>query len=211
MTDETAVRTHCPNCGAKLKRPDLSLCAYCATPLQLGGKDTSARDETLQRLLRMRENPQFATLAQWKPSDQRVLARTRRLRTVAGVFFALAFACGVVGLRALGNTGSELWNGAGLAFVVIALGFLARAGSIRRAAETRPLFVRPAIVVERRSETAAEGRSGATVYYFTLRFDDGSEGEFRWPGQGTLYEPMTNGMTGVAYTRGETMIEFRRL
>jgi len=76
----------------------------------------------------------------------------------------------------------------------------------------KPLLVRPAIVAERRSETNLEGHWGArTVYFFTLRFDDGSEGEFKWPGQGLSNEPMTNGQTGIAYTRGQDLIAFRKL
>lgn len=63
----------------------------------------------------------------------------------------------------------------------------------------------------RRSETRERRGPGATVYYFTLHFDDGSEGEFQWPGQGTLYEPMPNGTTGIAYTRGDRLIEFKKL
>ena len=41
-------------------------------------------------------------------------------------------------------------------------------------------------------------------------FDDASEGEFRWPGQGTMYELMPNGTTGLAYTRGERLIQLRK-
>ena len=72
--------------------------------------------------------------------------------------------------------------------------------------------MRPAIVAERRSETHPEGRWGArTTYFFTLRFDDGSEGEFIWPGQGLSNEPLTNGQTGIAYSRGTQLIAFRKL
>ena len=46
---------------------------------------------------------------------------------------------------------------------------------------------------------------------FMLRFDDGSEGEFRRPGLGTAYEPMANGTSGIAYTRGPDLVDFRRL
>jgi hypothetical protein len=86
---------------------------------------------------------------------------------------------------------------------------LASRAGVRRAAEARPLLRRPAMVVVRRSETDAE--SGGTNYWFTLRFDDGAEGEFTWPGQGTSYEPLANGYTGVAYTRGAKLVDFRRL
>lgn len=208
---DSALRAHCPNCGAKLKRPDLSLCAYCATPLQLGGKDLSARDEIVLRLKRLREKPEFATLALWTPVDLVVLARVRRLRSLAAVCFALGLATGLVGWARHGATGELGWNvGTGVWFFA-AIALLARSSVLLRVSAARPLLRRPAIVVERRSETAMARRGGPTVYYFSLRFDDGSEGEFRWPGQGTLYEPMANGMTGVAYTRGETLVEFRRL
>jgi predicted amidophosphoribosyltransferase len=50
MATDAAVLTNCPNCGAKLKRPDLSLCAYCAMPLAMGGRAAVADDETTQRL-----------------------------------------------------------------------------------------------------------------------------------------------------------------
>lgn len=206
-----AQRTHCPNCGAKLKRPDLSLCAYCATPLQLGGKDLSARDETVQRLKRLREKPEYALLAAWTPVDPAVLALVRRQRTIAAVFFGVALATGLVGWARRGAGGELAWNVATGVWLVLAIALLARSTALRKVSAARPLLRRPAIVVERRSETAITKHGHPTIYFFSLRFDDGSEGEFRWPGQGTLYEPLTNGMTGVAYTRGEAMIEFKRL
>jgi len=82
---------------------------------------------------------------------------------------------------------------------------------IRRKAESLPLLRRPALVVSRRSSTSEHRGRAATTYFFTLHFDDASEGEFRWPGQGTMYEPMPNGTTGLAYTRGERLVEFRKL
>ena len=208
---DSALRTHCPNCVAKLKRPDLSLCAYCATPLQLGGKDVSGRDETVLRLRRLREKPEFAALSVWTPSDPEVLVRVRKQRTLAAVFFAVGLATGLVGWARHGADGELVWNVATGAWLVVAIALLARSSVLLKTASARPMLRRPAIVVERRSETAMTQRDKPTVYYFTLRFDDGSEGEFRWPGQGTLYEPMANGMTGVAYTRGDQLVEFRRL
>jgi len=65
--------------------------------------------------------------------------------------------------------------------------------------------------VRRRSETSESGRRAATTYFFLLHFDDGSEGEFSWPGQGTMYEPMPNGTTGLAYTLGDRLLDFRKM
>lgn len=207
----SAPRTHCPNCGAKLARPDLSLCAYCATPLQLGGKVETARDETLLRLKRLRENPQFETLSNWTPSDHEYLDAARRQRGFAAVWFGVALALGLVSWARAGSGGDFIWYGLTVAALVVMLVFLARGAAIQRTDSGKPMLRRPAIVIERRSETVVVARGNPTVYFFSLRFDDGSEGEFRWPGQGTLYEPLTNGMTGIAFTRGARLVEFRRL
>jgi hypothetical protein len=210
-TTTSGPRTHCPNCGAKLKRPDLSLCAYCATPLQLGGKLDTARDETVLRLKRLRENPQFGTLSQWTPTDQEYLDAARRVRGFAALWFTLAVVAGLVAWARVGTPGDFVWYALTGLFLVATLVLLVRSWSIQRTDADKVMLRRPAIVVERRSETLAEAQGNPTIYFFTLRFDDGSEGEFRWPGQGTLYEPLTNGMTGVAFTRGERLVEFRRL
>jgi len=216
MATEAPTRTHCPNCGAKLKRPDLSLCAYCAMPLNMGGKTDAPRDETLQRLQRMREHANFPAAQAYRPIDPRLEARIANIRNRAGVtaLTGLLLTLVILGAQFVGDgidTASPLtWIGpailAGAALVVASAKLLAGSG------DQRPLLVRPAIVVERRSETSEHGiYSAQTLYYFTLRFEDGSEGEFSWPGQGMANEPMVNGQVGVAYTRGEDLISYRKL
>ena len=211
MTTAAPILTHCPNCGAKLKRADLSLCAYCATPLQLGGKVEGASDETTKRLLRLRDNPQFAPLMSWTPGDHAVLTRMRAFR---GQGVALMLACVACALTAVFVETKfvriALEVAAGL-FALCGAWRFERLWSLDRAEKSKPMLRRASIVLERRSETRAEISANTTVYFFTLRFDDGSEGEFQWPGQGTLYEPMANGMTGVAFTRGDKLVEFKRL
>ena len=212
MSTEAPARTHCPNCNAKLHRQDLSLCAYCATPLSIGGRAV-ADDETIQRLKRMREHKGFPAAIEFRPFDPGVLARMNRAN-------AWAWALGFVGLVALvlrlilargAFSPADPYLAAPLALVGVSLFLFARAASLRRRELSLPLVRRPAIVVDRRSVTSSRGAGAATTYHFTMRFDDGSEGEFAWPGQGTSYEPLVNGTTGVAYTRGQTLIEFRRL
>jgi hypothetical protein len=212
MPAEAIVRTHCPNCGAKLHRQDLSLCAYCATPLTLGGAISTEGDETAQRVARLRENPKFAAAMSFTPSDPEERNRAKGVRMLAWArfFFGIAiFTFAVVrdgGFPA--TTGPIVFAGLSVAagFLVLAL-----ARVVRKRGSDLPLLRRPSIVIVRRSETRERRGPGATVYYFTLHFDDGSEGEFQWPGQGTLYEPMPNGTTGIAYTRGDRLIEFKKL
>ena len=217
MAAEAPALSTCPNCGATLKRPDLSLCAYCAMPLAMGGRASVADDETTQRLKRMREHPNFPAAQAFVPPDsevERAVVTRRNRGLVTLILGVLAFSLGL-GLQLLRSgpdlASPSLWAGYGL--VLLGIVWIAGAGAARsRAQSVKPLLVRPAIVAERRSETNAEGRWGArTVYFFTLRFDDGSEGEFKWPGQGLSNEPLTNGQTGIAYSRGQDLIAFRKL
>jgi hypothetical protein len=105
---------------------------------------------------------------------------------------------------------SPLLQGAGAA-AICAVVFLAMARRTRATAKARPLLRRASRVTDRRSEMREGGRLGTCIYYFMLRFDDGSEGEFSFVGRGTLYEPPAIGATGVAYTHGAKLIDFRRL
>jgi hypothetical protein len=212
MTTEAPARTHCPNCGAKLHRQDLSLCAYCATPLTLGGKVEIAGDEVAQRLLRLRDLPAFAPAMTWTPRDPDVEMRAENLRSRGWMLFILAAA--TLGASTIFSKSfaepSPLAIVAGVG-VLAAFGILAWAAWDRRRALALTLLRRPSLVVSRRSVTAEKAGPSATVYFFTLHFDDASEGEFCWPGQGTMYEPMPNGTTGIAYTRGARLIEFKKL
>ncbi len=210
MTTQAPVRTHCPTCGAKLHRTDLSLCAYCATPLSIG--DTAGRvdDETIQRLKRLRDHKSFPAAMDFTPLDRDAEVVCGRRLTVGTLVLLVAVAPALALAWTLTRGGTWLpWAIVTAVFTLAGLGILASRGAVRRRSEDRPMLRRPAIVVVRRSETDSE--IGITNYFFTLAFDDGSEGEFVWPGQGTSYDPLSNGYTGVAYTRGAKLVDFRRL
>jgi len=210
MSTQAPVRTHCPTCGAKLHRTDLSLCAYCATPLSIDDAPGRIDDETIQRLKRLREHKSYAAAMEFTPLDREAeVVRSRRL-TVGTLVLLVAVAPALALAWTLIRGGAWLvWAVFAGLLALIGIGILASRGSVRSRAEARPMLRRPAMVVVRRSETGAE--EGGTHYYFTLRFDDGSEGEFVWPGQGTSYDPLSNGYTGMAYTRGAKLVDFRRL
>ena len=68
MTSTTATLTHCPTCGVKLERPELSMCAYCASPLRVGPVEVP-NDETQKRLAKVRSHADFAAAQSWLPID----------------------------------------------------------------------------------------------------------------------------------------------
>lgn len=179
----------------------------------LGEKRLGVDDETVKRLARMRESPNFAAAMALTPRDPEVADTAARLRMAGGLQILLVI--GFAGF-ALWRYGLQAWSsvpmiGAYVALAVMLFLMFVLPSQLEARARARPLLRRPALVVSRRSEMIDKGKYGTTNYFFTLRFDDGSEGEFRWRGQGTMYEPMSNGATGLAYTASERLIDFRKV
>lgn len=211
---ETAEKTAgapalCPTCGAKRTRPDSTLCAYCATPFDLAGGAArrEGADPNQARLARMKDQPGFDEADAWVPLEspeyQALGDRKRR-------------GLGAVAAGALLAGATALWLPA---WIHALAGLLALAGLVLIAVASRgqaqilarPLLKRPALVTDRRSETALGYWNGRTTYYFILTFADGSEGEFRWPGRGVDHQPLVTGATGLAFTRGDVLLGFRAI
>ena len=199
--------THCPTCGAKRTRPDSTLCAYCATPFELvGAKSDDAENPNQARLARMADQPAYAEAREWKPLESfeyQALDRKKRrgvrmvaLSVVVAVL-ALLFAKWVFAIAAI--------------LFIAGLGLYLTASGAQQKILKLPLLVRPAIVLDRRSETEMGFWNGDTTYYFTMEFGDGSDGEFRWPGRGLDHQPLVNGATGLAFTRGDVLLGFRAI
>ena len=206
MATQTAPLTHCPTCGVKLERPELSLCAYCASPLRVGPVEVP-NDETQKRLAKVVAHADFAVAQRWLPIDPEFEARAGRCASIGWALIVLALLDLVIAAVADGRFGFIAAGGLGL----IGSGLLARAAALRRAHRNTPMLKRAAYVLDRRSLTNEKGGIGSTTYVFKIRFEDGSEGEFSHVGRGSMYEPPANGAAGVAYTRGPRMIEFRRI
>ena len=203
--------THCPTCGVKLHRTDLSLCAYCAAPLRMGASSAPPDDETQRLLAKIQAHPAYATALQWSPIEPAVEAKAGQLQLWGWVVvtLALAFCVGAAFMDGGGYIGR--WPVlVAVVLIAIAIFLLAGAVTIRGNARNAPMLRRPARVLDRRSRTDLSDEVGATSYFFQLRFADGSEGEFRMQGRGTMYEPPTIGASGLAYTRGSSLLEFKR-
>lgn len=208
--------TQCPACGARITRPELSLCSYCATPLGLSSKPEGASEATLARLAKMREHKDYAEAMAWEPheGDDAPGALPARRWGRAGLAVGAALVVWGVAAR-LGD---------GLAALALdprtILGLVALLVGLRLELRTRALVARlrktamekrPAIVIDRRSETSSLGTSSQTIYFFSLQFEDGSAGEYSFHGRGSNYEVPMSGTTGLACTRGRRLLEFLRL
>jgi hypothetical protein len=210
MATQTAPLTHCPTCGVKLERPELSMCAYCASPLRVGPVEVP-NDETQKRLAKVKSHAEFAQAQRWIPLDPILDAKARK-------FSSAAIAALVIALLVLAISGLRLRSlepltpyAVGLALLFTGLVLLVLSARVRALHRRAPMLKRAGYVLDRRSETNQQGGVGSTTYVFKIRFEDGSEGEFSHIGRGSMYDPPANGAAGVVYTRGARMLEFRRL
>lgn len=203
--------TICPGCGAKIPRRGLSMCPYCITPLPGGGAVEAS--PVAERLARMEEKPGFEEAVARTPEEGLAWQRAATQRVV-GQFMAAVGVAFLVLFAVIGGPDYSLLSFSLLVGVVLlAFGlfrfFQGKAGMAN--AMAKPMLKRAAILHERRSETALQGVDGETVYFYDIEFGDGVRGEFRYPGRGPSEEPWPNGATGVAYTRGDELIDFERV
>jgi len=210
MATQTAPLTHCPTCGVKLERPELSLCAYCASPLRVGPIEVP-NDETQKRLAKVKAHADFAAAQSWLPIDPLFESKARRNAFLGWSVIALGLLATVIVLAAFDSPRPVVARVVPVVLLTMGSVLVGIAIATRNAHRRTPMLKRAAYVLDRSSVTDTKGGIGATLYLFKIRFEDGSEGEFSHIGRGSMYDPPANGAAGVAYTRGARMIEFRRM
>ena len=203
----------CSGCGAKIPRT-VSICPYCVTPTQVASAATDVDEATRERLVRMEEKEEYGLAMQWTPPEGDAFrqtvrrARRGRIQLVAAGLISLAWPM-------LGD-GPGAWLHTPLVIVplgLIGLGVwnLLAARKVRAALTRHELVRRAARIASRRSETTAHRQQGQTTYFFRIQFADGTSDEFVSPGRGAAHEPLTDGITGIAYTRGQRLLAFERI
>ncbi|MFT5051361.1 MAG: hypothetical protein ACI8QZ_002772 [Chlamydiales bacterium] len=221
MTTTQAKRTHCQNCGMKLPEQPLSLCAYCAMPLDLGAASPADGDGSVgegpnaARIGRILEHDKYAETMALEPSEGpeyweglRVAWRGKFLAATGIAVLLLVALFGAGAERSFfTNPGTFL----GLAILATGIYFVVKGGKLSQLAIAAPLLKRAGLITDRRSETAVHGYSGATSYYFTVEFADGVTGEFTYPGRGAHEDPYSTNLPGVAFTRGPMLISFKHI
>ncbi|MEM6863452.1 MAG: hypothetical protein AAF627_22155 [Myxococcota bacterium] len=206
---------HCPHCGSKLPDIPVSLCPYCASPLETAADRKRLESINAGRIERVRGHAQFEEATSWTPPESpRWHAGVRRSwwslpTTLTGAGILLLLVVPPIG-RGFDVQGVFLsLIGIGL----IGFGIYLRVSGTRMQAEAvaLPLLKRPGVIVDRRSETRIRGWDGDTTYYFKVEFEEGVVGEFRYPGLGAQEEPYATNLPGVAYTRGTDLLHFRHV
>lgn len=183
-----------------------------AAPAAGAGTSASAtRRQTavMRRLAKIRDHKDFPAAMEHVPPAEEKLDRAQgRIRggavtAVAGLVFLV--------LGAMGTISTAL--GVVLGVIGLAVGghFLFHGAKLKRQTLADPLVRICALVADRRSETSPTWLGGRTTYYFALQFEDGENGEFRYPGRGTQDDLLVKGQTGVAFLRGDTLLAWKNV
>jgi hypothetical protein len=212
IATEAQKRGACPHCGAKLPDVPVSLCPYCASPLETKADREARTSVHTTRIGRIREHKDFAEALSWSPPEGRTHQQGRRLSwwgqrgAILGVaLISAAFLLGV------GRGWSTVLTLVGVIVLILGIWALIQGRNSMQRAHRFPLLKRPALILDRRSETRIRGWSGDTTYYFKLEFEDGAQGEFNFPGLGPQEDPNATNLPGVAYTRGQELLHFRHV
>ncbi|MFT4539165.1 MAG: hypothetical protein ACI841_004006 [Planctomycetota bacterium] len=208
----TPKRTNCPNCGAKLPEQPLSLCSYCAMPLDLADGANQKESKNTARIQKVPAGKGFEEAMEATPPESAQWMYGWRMAYQGRTLLALALP--LLGAAWFWGSGSYFLRvPTFLAYVVIAMGItkILKGGGLQSSATEAKLLKRHAMILDRRSETTLRGWGGDTRYFFELEFEDGGVGEFGMHGRGTGEEPFPSGMFGVAYTRGEELLDFKQV
>lgn len=215
-------RVECPQCGSKLPDIPVSLCPYCASPLETAADKRRLESVNASRIGRVLEHATYDAAIEWNPPESSDWYDGARLvwwggpsaaGGLASLVGALLAGSGDDGGLAAGlmEPGPILLILMGVGLLGLALWLRSKGKARQEAAVARPLLKRAALIVDRRSETEISGWTGRTTYYFTVEFEDGGVGEFRFPGLGAQEDPYATNLPGVAYTRGADLLLFRHI
>ncbi len=203
----------CGNCGAAVAKLDARYCEFCGhelprpaapPPVAPAGPygDVEARFAALQ---------QHAEL-------QRLMLQVPKVAGIGcGLVFTIGFFVIFIGVAvfmfgAMGSTGApSIMKVVPLFFILVgsvaAFTIVRRLNNFSRA----PLQREPAMVVGERTEVSGGGRnsSSSTTYFVSLEFPGGRRSEYRTQGQ--VVGKVSDGDVGVAYLKGEFLVDFERL
>lgn len=206
-------RTTCPHCGSKLPDIPVSLCPYCASPLETAEDRKKLESVNASRIERVRAHKDFEDASTWTPPESMAYHTGGRMRWWAMPVALAGLVIALVGVAPPLGRGFDL---GGIFLSLVSLGLFAgaaylmsRGRSMQTDAVAMPLLTRPGLIVDRRSETQIRGWGGRTTYYFKIEFEEGVVGEFAFPGLGAREEPYATNLPGVAYTRGQDLLQFR--
>ena len=200
---------NCPNCGAHIPRIRAKFCEFCGTELPRDEPEKEIPlvvDQTRARFELLQDHEDLEELLAHRPSTGSHTAQMG-----CGIAFPIFFIAVSLGITMVfGKVGGPI---AFVPFMFVVVGVVLLFSNIKKAADfsSAELEAVPALVVDERIQVSGggENRSASTTYYAMLEFEDGRRKEFTIQ-SGTASKVAPNDM-GVAYVKGDHLLEFRRV
>jgi hypothetical protein len=208
-TATSSAPRRCSNCQAQLPATPVSICPYCVMPVGDGTEAEQKESKNTPRLAKVRESDALTEAKGIAPPESPAFQHGARLTGLAWTLLAW----GSVWLAADWLTQSvDLWSiPLGGFFVLLAIIHYVRGMRLRKQATSQELLCRPAVILSRRSEVELHGFSGSTTYFFELELEEGVIAEFSYAGRGPNADVFTNNLSGIAFTRGSTLLDFKQV
>ncbi|QDU65941.1 hypothetical protein [Engelhardtia mirabilis] len=174
---------------------------------------TQNRKQTalMKRLARIHEHKDYPKALEHVPPTEEDLEAAARSTRRGAMLAVVAALVGALAVTREGLAGQVVFGAIAIAAAVFAARAFLAGGKQRSEVLAHGLERRAALVADRRSETTASWAGGRTTYYFQLEFDNGENGEFRYPGRGVQDDLLVKGNTGVAFLRGRTLIAWKNI
>lgn len=215
MTDSI----RCGQCGAPFRAAEERFCSYCGMQRPAPSAPVSAPPDRVARFAAARSDPRLKTLMQHVPSTA---------GHTFGAAFALVFLVGFCVVAALMASAFGAFGGAvgysiggptaraggalfGLVPLLILGGgifMLVTVGSRMFRFQSAELERRLARVLDERLEVSG-GEHSTTTYFTTLEWEDKTRREFQ--NHAKLAGKITRDDLGLAYVKGDVLLEFTRL
>jgi len=178
-------------------------------PVGEGSEAQDQQSKNTPRLAKVRESEAFASAGEMSPPEAPAFQHGSRLTGSGWMFVTLGVLWVVADL--LLETVGLMSMPLGYLLVLVGIIQFVRGVSMRKQATSHALLSRPAVILSRRSEVDLRGFSGTTTYFFELELEQGVIAEFAYPGRGPSADVYSNNISGIAFTRGSTLLEFKQV
>lgn len=200
----------CASCSGTLSH-EMTECPYCGAvradaPIASPPPSSPTPPTVEERLAAIREQADFATWMRHSPS---------MTGHVAGTGVAVVFLVVFIGVAIFMTTMFQMAPAPMSYFplLFVAFGIFGLFSVLKKSASfaKSPLERTPAHVLDERVSVSGGGKnsSASTAYYVTLTREDGNRQEFQTTGK--IAGVITRDDVGVAYVKGEHLLDFRRV
>lgn len=197
----------CAQCGALPKRREARHCEYCGTELPRTEGQALSPDQLLQaRFHLLEQHALLPELLRRAPSTTGTGLGLAGMVVFGGIFTAMAVAMTTMTGTVFGPV--ALFP---MFFILVGIGITLKGATSAARFAKAPLQRERVLIVDERTQVSGGGRNSrsTTRYFATVQDPDGERHEYEIAA--TISGKIAAGDVGIAYLKGEFMIDFQRV